>query len=117
MRTLLTIAFTMFTMAGCLDEAPAPEADEPATTDRRLPGGEAPEEPPPPKRPDMIPGDELNTSPHEVTHCVVSDDCVLADPDTEYRMCALRLARAFVADPEQRLDTSCAETRRLRLVR
>jgi pimeloyl-ACP methyl ester carboxylesterase len=37
--------------------------------------------------------------------------------DTEYRMCALRLARDFVADPERRLDTECAETRRLRLVR
>jgi pimeloyl-ACP methyl ester carboxylesterase len=37
--------------------------------------------------------------------------------DTEYRMCALRLARAFVADPQRRLDTSCAETRALRLVR
>ena len=37
--------------------------------------------------------------------------------DTDYRMCALRLARDFVADPERRLDTSCADTRRLRLVR
>jgi pimeloyl-ACP methyl ester carboxylesterase len=37
--------------------------------------------------------------------------------DTEYRMCALQLARAFVADPQRRLDTSCAETRPLRLVR
>jgi pimeloyl-ACP methyl ester carboxylesterase len=37
--------------------------------------------------------------------------------ETAYRMCALQLARAFVADPHRRLDTSCAETRRLRLVR
>ena len=37
--------------------------------------------------------------------------------DTDYRMCALRLARAFVADPRARLDTRCAETRPLRLVR
>lgn len=37
--------------------------------------------------------------------------------DTEYRMCALRLARASVADPERRLDTCCAESRKLRLVR
>ena len=37
--------------------------------------------------------------------------------DAEYRMCALRLARAFVADPERRLDTSCAESRQLRVVR
>jgi pimeloyl-ACP methyl ester carboxylesterase len=37
--------------------------------------------------------------------------------DTPYRMCALRLAREFVADPQRRLDTSCAETRQLRLVR
>jgi hypothetical protein len=37
--------------------------------------------------------------------------------DTEYRMCALQLARAFVADPQRRLDTSCADTRPLRLVR
>jgi pimeloyl-ACP methyl ester carboxylesterase len=37
--------------------------------------------------------------------------------DTEYRICALRLARAFVANPQGRLDTSCAETRQLQLVR
>lgn len=37
--------------------------------------------------------------------------------DTDYRMCALRLARAFVADPQGRLDTGCADTRPLRLVR
>ena len=37
--------------------------------------------------------------------------------DTDYRLCALRLARAFVADPQRTLDTSCAETRTLRLVR
>lgn len=37
--------------------------------------------------------------------------------DTDYRMCALRLARAFVADPRGRLDTGCADTRPLRLVR
>ena len=33
-----------------------------------------------------------------------------------YRACALRLARQFLADPRRELDTSCAETRRLRLV-
>jgi pimeloyl-ACP methyl ester carboxylesterase len=37
--------------------------------------------------------------------------------DTDYRMCALRLARAFLADPQGRLDSSCADTRPLRLVR
>lgn len=37
--------------------------------------------------------------------------------DTPYRMCALRLARAFVADSQGKLDTSCADTRSLRLVR
>ena len=31
--------------------------------------------------------------------------------DTPYRMCALRLARAFVADPQRQLDTSCASPR------
>jgi len=36
---------------------------------------------------------------------------------TDYRMYALRPARAFVADPQGKLDTSCAEGRRLRLVR
>ena len=35
-----------------------------------------------------------------------------ADP---YRLCALRLARQFFADPQLRLDTRCAETRELRL--
>jgi pimeloyl-ACP methyl ester carboxylesterase len=33
----------------------------------------------------------------------------------DYRRCALLLARQFFADPRSRLDTSCAETRRLRL--
>lgn len=37
--------------------------------------------------------------------------------DRDYRMCALRLARTFVADPQRRLDISCADTRPLRLVR
>ena len=37
--------------------------------------------------------------------------------DTDYRMCALRLARAFAADPQGKRDNSCAEARRLRLVR
>lgn len=42
----------------------------------------------------------------------------LATPeDSEYRMCALQLARAFLADPRRRLDAGCAETRQLRLVR
>ena len=35
-----------------------------------------------------------------------------ADP---YRLCALRLARQFLADPQQGLDSRCAETRELRL--
>ncbi len=34
----------------------------------------------------------------------------------DYRLCALRLARQFFADPQRRLDTSCTETRKLRLV-
>lgn len=34
----------------------------------------------------------------------------------EYRRCALELGRQFLADPQQRLDTRCAETRKLRLV-
>jgi pimeloyl-ACP methyl ester carboxylesterase len=33
-----------------------------------------------------------------------------------YRPCALELARQFFADPKQRLDTSCANARSLRLV-
>ena len=37
--------------------------------------------------------------------------------DTDYRMCALRLARAFVADPQGKLDTNCADTRPLRMLR
>lgn len=37
--------------------------------------------------------------------------------DTEYRMCALRLAREFVAHPRRKMDASCAETRQLRFVR
>jgi hypothetical protein len=37
--------------------------------------------------------------------------------DTDYRMCAPRLARAFVANPQGSLDTSCAATRTLRWVR
>jgi pimeloyl-ACP methyl ester carboxylesterase len=33
-----------------------------------------------------------------------------------YRLCALGLARQFFADPKRKLDTRCAETRKLRLV-
>lgn len=44
----------------------------------------------------------------------------LADPPPksvdDYRRCALRLARQFLADPQAPLDSRCAETRRLRLV-
>ena len=35
---------------------------------------------------------------------------------SDYRQCALALARQFLADPQQKLDTRCAETRKLRLV-
>lgn len=34
----------------------------------------------------------------------------------EYRRCALELGHQFHADPKRKLDTSCAETRKLRLV-
>jgi hypothetical protein len=34
----------------------------------------------------------------------------------DYRRCALALARQFFADPQARLDASCAESRQLRLV-
>ena len=45
----------------------------------------------------------------------------ISDPDTSkdynyYRLCAAGLARVFLADPQQELDTRCAETRKLRLV-
>jgi hypothetical protein len=33
-----------------------------------------------------------------------------------YRLCALRLARQFLADPTEKLDPSCSETRMVRLV-
>lgn len=33
-----------------------------------------------------------------------------------YRRCALELGRRFLADPQTRLDTACAETRKFRLV-
>ena len=33
-----------------------------------------------------------------------------------YRLCALRLARQFLADPKRKLDAGCAETRPLRFV-
>jgi pimeloyl-ACP methyl ester carboxylesterase len=34
-----------------------------------------------------------------------------------YRKCALELGRQFLSDPQRKLDTSCAETRQLRLVK
>ncbi len=34
-----------------------------------------------------------------------------------YRKCALELGRQFLADPQRKLDTSCATTRQLRLVK
>ncbi len=37
--------------------------------------------------------------------------------DHDYWMCALRLAHQFFDDPQRKLDISCAETRRLRLVK
>lgn len=37
--------------------------------------------------------------------------------DRVYWSCALRLAHQFFADPQRKLDTSCSETRQLRLVR
>src|SRR4030095_6937291 len=37
--------------------------------------------------------------------------------DSEYWKCALQLGRQFLAAPHQKLDTDCAETRKLRLVR
>jgi hypothetical protein len=37
--------------------------------------------------------------------------------DHDYWMCALRLAHQFLTDPQRKLETSCAETRRLRLVK
>ena len=37
--------------------------------------------------------------------------------DYNYWICALQLARQFFNDPQQKLDTGCAETRKLRLVR
>jgi pimeloyl-ACP methyl ester carboxylesterase len=43
-------------------------------------------------------------------------DCPPA-ANEEYRLCALGLARQFLADPRQALDTRCAEARSLRLVR
>jgi hypothetical protein len=80
MRKLMMIAFTMFSLAGCLDEAPAPRGD------KTSPGTWVPDLAEPAGA-DHIPGGELETPPHEVTRCVVSDDCVLEDPGTEYRMC------------------------------
>jgi hypothetical protein len=45
----------------------------------------------------------------------------LSDSDTSkdynyYWLCAAGLARQFLADPQQKLDTRCAETRQFRLV-
>lgn len=36
--------------------------------------------------------------------------------DRDYWMCALRLGHQFFADPQRKLDTSCAETRKFHLV-
>jgi hypothetical protein len=45
----------------------------------------------------------------------------MEDADTSndwnyYRLCAAGLARQFLSDPQQALDTRCARTRKLRLV-
>jgi hypothetical protein len=34
-----------------------------------------------------------------------------------YRRCALQLGRQFLTDPQRKLDTSCATTRQLRMVK
>jgi TAP-like protein len=39
-----------------------------------------------------------------------------SEEEYPYRRCALELGRQFHADPKRKLDTSCAETRKLRLV-
>ncbi len=44
------------------------------------------------------------------------EDSDLSKDYNHYRLCAARLARQFLADPHQALDTRCAETRILRLV-
>ena len=57
---------------------------------------------------------------HVVFRNAVHGQVHLADfpPKTvdDYRQCALTLARRFLADPQQPLDSRCAETRALRLV-
>jgi hypothetical protein len=40
-----------------------------------------------------------------------------ASEDYDYWQCALQLAHQFFNDPQQKLDTGCAETRKLRLIR
>lgn len=47
---------------------------------------------------------------------VTMEDSDLSKDYNHYRLCAARLARQFLADPGRTLDTSCAETRTLRLV-
>jgi hypothetical protein len=39
------------------------------------------------------------------------------EEDRDYWRCALKMAHQFFADPEQKLDTGCAETRKLHLTR
>jgi len=39
-----------------------------------------------------------------------------SEEESSYRRCALELGHQFLADPRRRLDTRCAETRKLRLV-
>jgi hypothetical protein len=39
-----------------------------------------------------------------------------SDEEYRYRKCALELGRQFHNDPQQALDTSCSETRKIRLV-
>ncbi|HKP05407.1 MAG TPA: alpha/beta fold hydrolase [Chthoniobacterales bacterium] len=47
---------------------------------------------------------------------VTIEDPTPARDYNDYRQCAEGLARQFFADPRRKLDTRCAETRRLRLV-
>jgi hypothetical protein len=81
MCKLMVITIAVFGFAGCLDEV----QDE-HTARRSSEGEEILVESRPVPRTDT--DDLIPPVPtQEVTHCVVNDDCMLQDPDTEYRKC------------------------------
>lgn len=84
MRTMLMIAFTMFSLAGCLDEGS--EATARPTRDLEDLAVDSPQEQP--TGTPWTPGSEVaEEDPIGVTRCMTNEECQRIDENTEYHYC------------------------------